>query len=134
MASEGPEVANKFLSKHRWRAKVFKNDEAVPKEPKQTDDDVNDFLKPSTERAQAHKEAAVAAFLASSKKPRIDVAKAQRWPGAHEIGRSPGIGGLKTGTRKKGLTVSFARDTPVVIGEGGDECEEPSIEVYNRKK
>ncbi|KAF2119719.1 hypothetical protein BDV96DRAFT_610605 [Lophiotrema nucula] len=134
MASEGAAVANKFLSKHRWRAKVFKNEEAAPKEPQQTDEDVNDFLKPSTEKAQEHKQAAVTAFLASSNKPRIDVAKAQRWPGANEIGRSPGIGGLKTGTRKKGLSVSFARDTPAVIGEGGDECEEPSIEVYNRKK
>lgn len=26
------------------------------------------------------------------------------------------------------------RTQPIVIGEGGDECEEPSIEVYNRRK
>lgn len=138
----------KSVFKHRWRAKIFsKDDEAPPKDPKpkqqdsfKLNDDVNDFLKPSTEKAQAHKEAAAAAFLAAANKPRIDVAKAQRWPGASDIlnsaaGRSPGIGGLKTGNgRKKGLTVSFVRTQPIVIGEGGDECEEPSIEVYRRKK
>lgn len=43
-------------------------------------------------------------------------------------------GGLRKGTRKKGLTVSFVRTQPIVIGEGGDECEEPSIAVYNRRK
>lgn len=30
--------------------------------------------------------------------------------------------------------MSFVRTQPIVIGEGGDECEEPSIEVYNRRK
>ncbi|KAF1955138.1 hypothetical protein CC80DRAFT_113360 [Byssothecium circinans] len=139
----------KSAFKHRWRTKIFsKDDEAPPKDAKpkpqtsfKLDEDINAFLKPSTERAQAHKEAATAAFLASaSNKPRIDTSAAQRWPGANDIlssgvGKSPGIGGLKTGKgRKKGLTVSFVRTQPVVIGEGGDECEDPSIEVYRRKK
>lgn len=133
---------------NRWRAKVFKkDDDAPPKDTKpakqgsfKLDDDVNDFLKPSTDKAQARQHDAAAAFLANANKPRIDVAKAQRWPGASDIlnsaaGKSPGIGGLKTGNgRKKGLTVSFVRTQPIVIGEGGDECEEPSIEVYRRKK
>ncbi|KAF2186490.1 hypothetical protein K469DRAFT_139297 [Zopfia rhizophila CBS 207.26] len=131
---------HKFLSKHRWRGKIFSNDEALAKEAKQKfklDDDVNDFLKPSTERAQEQKELAAAAFLAS--KPKIDVAKAQRWPGASDIiasaeAKSSGVGGLKSGKRKKGLTVSFARTTPEIIGEGGDESEEPSIAVSQRKK
>jgi hypothetical protein len=133
-----------LFSKNRWR-KAFKEDPVKdpkkPAEEKPNDDaDVDDFLKPSTDRAkeQAQREAAAVAFLASSK-PRIDVAKAQRWPGASDIvnsatGRGPGTGGLKTGTRKKGLSVSFARTQPDVIGEGGDECEEPSIEVLRRKK
>jgi len=137
----------KSAFKSRWRAKIFsRDDDAPPKDPKpktqssfRLNEDVNDFLKPSTEVAQARKEAAAAAFVASANKPRIDVASAQRWPGASDVigsaaSRSPAIGGLKTGTRKKGLTVSFVRTQPTVIGEGGDECEEPSIEVYNRRK
>ncbi|KAF2737719.1 hypothetical protein EJ04DRAFT_574445 [Polyplosphaeria fusca] len=142
MAEPGAAVANKFLSKNRWRAKFLNKDEDThakeAKEQKQKanlDEDVNAFLKPSVDKAHAHKEAAAAAFLGGANKPRIDVAKAQRWPGSHDVGKSPGIGGLKTGkTRKKGLTVSFVRTMPVVIGEGGDECEEPSIEVHMRKK
>ncbi|KAF2679904.1 hypothetical protein K458DRAFT_313060 [Lentithecium fluviatile CBS 122367] len=139
---------SKSAFKHRWRAKMFsKDEEAPPKDPKpkpassfKLDDDVNAFLKPSTDRAKEQRDAAAAAFSTAANKPRIDVAKAQRWPGASEIlnsavGKSPGIGGLKTGNgRKKGLTVSFVRTQPIVIGEGGDECEEPSIEVHKRKK
>ncbi|ORY08666.1 hypothetical protein BCR34DRAFT_488427 [Clohesyomyces aquaticus] len=133
---------NKFLSKHRWRAKIFSNDEVLAKETKQKfklDDDVNDFLKPSTDKAQAQKQAVASAFLSAAGKPRIDVAKAQRWPGATDLtngGRSPGVGGLRTSKqpRKAGLAVSFARTQPEHIGEGGDECEEPVIEIAKRKK
>ncbi|KAF2789102.1 hypothetical protein K505DRAFT_378451 [Melanomma pulvis-pyrius CBS 109.77] len=150
--------SSKLFSK-RWRAKIFSNDDAPAKELKsklesklnlepkpkpgqeyKPDDELNAFLKPSAQKANAQKEAAIAGFLAGANKPRIDVAKAQRWPGAHDLpasagGRSPSIaGGLRTGTRKKGLTVSFARTQPDIIGEGGDECAEPSIEVFKRKK
>ncbi|XPS81661.1 hypothetical protein M3J09_013589 [Ascochyta lentis] len=144
---EAREAGNKLLSKgSRWRTKYFAKDDAAPDDQPKTkradtfklDDDVNDFLKPSTERATAHQHAA-AAFLTA--KPRIDVARAQRWPAAQDIlssvaatGKSPGPGGLRTGTRKRGLTVNFARTQPDVIGHGGDECEEPSLEVSRRKK
>ncbi|KAH7066132.1 hypothetical protein BKA63DRAFT_495994 [Paraphoma chrysanthemicola] len=141
------EAASKIMSKSsRWRTKIFSKEEAAPKQaenkPTQTqiDDDVNAFLKPSTERAQQQRDAA-AAFLATANRPRIDVARAQRWPGAQDIlksaaagARSPGPGGLRTGTRKKGLTVSFVRAVPEVIGHGGDECEEPAVEVSKRKQ
>lgn len=140
--------SSKSAFKNRWRGKIFsKEEEPPPKDPKpkpassfKLDDDVNAFLKPSTDRAHAQREAAATAFVSAGSKPRIDVAKAQRWPAASEIvgsavGKSPGLGGLKTGTgRKKGLSVSFVRDQPTVIGEGGDECEEPSIEVHRRRK
>ncbi|KAF2032822.1 hypothetical protein EK21DRAFT_59863 [Setomelanomma holmii] len=141
------EAANKFMSKSsRWRTKIFSKEEAAPKSPEnkpsqtQIDDDVNAFLKPSTDKAQQQRDAA-AAFLASANRPRIDVARAQRWPGAQEIlksaaagSRSPGPGGMRTGTRKKGLTVSFVRAVPEIIGHGGDECEEPAVEVSKRKQ
>ncbi|KAF2439855.1 hypothetical protein P171DRAFT_435710 [Karstenula rhodostoma CBS 690.94] len=133
--------------KGRWKAKLFAKDNAgdsPPEDPKpktqtsfKLDDDVNDFLKPSTERAQAQKQAEVAAqaFLHSSR-PKIDVVRAQRWPSSKAVLNSVAAknGGLKKGTRKKGLSVSFVRTQPIVIGEGGDECEEPPIAVYNHKK
>ncbi|KAF2644426.1 hypothetical protein P280DRAFT_392036 [Massarina eburnea CBS 473.64] len=140
---------SKSAFKHRWRAKMSRKDEEASREAKPKtqssskvlDEDINAFLKPSTERAQANKEAAATAFITSaSSKPKIDTSAAQRWPGANDIlgsgaGKTPGIGGLKTGNgRKKGLTVSFVRTQPDVIGEGGDECEDPSIEVYRRRK
>ncbi|KAF2621534.1 hypothetical protein BU25DRAFT_482709 [Macroventuria anomochaeta] len=144
---DGDQAGNKLLSKgSRWRTKYFaKDDAAAEEQPKakradtfKLNEDVNDFLKPSTEKANAQQQA-TAAFLAA--KPRIDVARAQRWPGAQEIlssaaanGKSPGPGGLRTATRKRGLTVNFARTQPDVIGRGGDECEEPSLEVSRRKK
>ena len=107
------EVGNKLLSKgSRWRTKYFAKDDPQPEEQQPTtkradtfklDDDVNDFLKPSTDKAQAQAQAqqhAAAAFL--SAKPKIDVARAQRWPGAQAIlssaaanGKTPGPGGLR---------------------------------------
>jgi hypothetical protein len=141
------EAASKIMAKSsRWRTKMFSKEEPVRQpEAKNTrtqadNDDVNAFLRPSTEKAQQQKDAA-AAFLAGANRPRIDVARAQRWPGAQDIlnsaaagGKSPGPGGLRTGTRKKGLSVSFVRAVPDVIGHGGDECEEPAAEVSRRKK
>jgi hypothetical protein len=148
---DAQEPGSKLFSKSRWKTKILEktnefsaaatqarsgNKTALPSSP--PDDDINAFLKPSTDRAQQQKDAATAF---STSRPRIDVARAQRWPGAQEIiksaaagGRSPGPGGLKTGTRKKGLSVSFVRTVPEVIGTGGDECEDPSLEVSRRKK
>ncbi|KAF2996255.1 hypothetical protein E8E13_004171 [Curvularia kusanoi] len=141
------EAGSKLLSKgSRWRTKYFAKDDASHDEQPKTkradtfklNEDVNDFLKPSTDKAIAQQNAA-AAFLAA--KPKIDVARAQRWPGAQEIlssaaasGKNPGPGGLRTGARKRGLTVNFARTQPEIIGHGGDECEDPSLEVSRRKK
>ncbi|KAF9732683.1 hypothetical protein PMIN06_002860 [Paraphaeosphaeria minitans] len=133
--------------KGRWKAKLFAKDhpgdsppeDIKPKTQKSfnLNDDVNDFLKPSTERASAQKqaEAAAQAFQHSSR-PRIDVVTAQRWPSSSHVISSAAAknGVLRKGTRKKGLSVSFVRTQPIVIGEGGDECEEPSITVYNRRK
>jgi hypothetical protein len=132
------EAAARMMSKgSKWRTKIFSKDDsprqAEPKASKQQiDSDVSDFLRPSTDKAAA-------ASAANSSRPRIDIARAQRWPGAKEIlssaaAKSPGPGGLKTGTRQRGLSVSFAREVPDVIGHGGDECEEPSVEVSKRKK
>jgi len=127
----------------RWKAKLFsKAEEAFPKQAEPTSPrnqaaeqaDLSDFLKPSTDRAQQHRDAAATAFA----RPRIDISKAQRWPSSRDVlgsaGKSPGPGGLSTGLRKKGLSVSFVRQVPEIIGYGGEEYEEPAAEVSKRKK
>ncbi|KAF2124593.1 hypothetical protein P153DRAFT_370987 [Dothidotthia symphoricarpi CBS 119687] len=145
---DAQDAGGKLASKSRWRAKIFSHDDTAPKEPKpqragtfQLNDDVNDFLKPSTDRAQQQQQQAAAAFLATTTRPRIDITRAQRWPGAQQIlkaaaasARSPGPGGLKTGSRNKGLSVSFVRTLPQVIGHGGDECEDPVDTIAQLKK
>lgn len=146
---EAHEPASKLFSKSRWKTKILdKTNELAAREAKnkQADnidhDDLSAFLKPSTDRAaqqQQQQEAAAAAAAAFLNRPRIDVSSAQRWPGAQAIlnsaaAKNPGPGGMKSGTRKKGLTVGFVRTVPDIIGHGGDECEDPAIEVAKNKK
>lgn len=136
------EAMAKLQSKSsRWKTKLFSKEEAPSKQPEprptqtQVDDDVSAFLKPSTDKAQQQRDAAAHAFAA---RPRLDIASAKRWPSSRDIissaGKSPGPGGLKSGTRKKGLTVGFVRQVPEIIGYGGEEYDEPSVEVSRRKK
>jgi len=139
---DAQEAGSKLFSKSRWKTKILEKTAEIAaanqaKTARTPDDDLDAFLKPSTDRvAQQQKEAAAAALFS---RPRIDVASAQRWPSAQAIlanaaAKSPGPGGMKTGTRKKGLTVGFVRTVPEVIGHGGDECEDPTIEVSQKKK
>ncbi|KAL9091111.1 MAG: hypothetical protein Q9165_005038 [Trypethelium subeluteriae] len=129
---EGKRGVSRFLTK-RWKGRHASNEEPAPKSTTDANfalnEDVNDFLKPSTSKAQA-----------SKLYPQIDVAVAQRWPGATEVGGHDIIktstipGGLKgKGRRREGLVVAFVRTAPEVIGEGGDETEIPSIEISKRR-
>ncbi|KAL9079396.1 MAG: hypothetical protein Q9157_001695, partial [Trypethelium eluteriae] len=129
---EGKRGVSRFLTK-RWKGRHTSNEEPSPKNTTDTNfalnEDVNDFLKPSTSKAQA-----------SKLYPQIDVAVAQRWPDATEVGGHDIIktstipGGLKgKGRRKEGLVVAFVRTAPEIIGEGGDETEIPSIEISKRR-
>lgn len=137
--------ASKFsLKNKKWRNRLFStSEEPPPKQPPpkfNLNDDVADFLKPSTDRNPS-----VSAPASAPRAPRIDVASAQRWPTASDIGgASPSPGRKLTSSMrgrsdssairlKKQLTVEFARTAPEVIGEGGDESQEPSIEVSRRK-
>ncbi|KAI9705294.1 MAG: hypothetical protein M1820_005293 [Bogoriella megaspora] len=129
---EGKRGVSRFLTK-RWKGRHPSNEEPQEKPAQQNfalNDDVTDFLKPSTSKASQN----------SKLYPQIDVAVAQRWPGATEIGNQDIVktstipGGLKSkGRRKDGLVVAFVRTAPEVIGEGGDETETPSIEISKRR-
>ncbi|KAI5359583.1 hypothetical protein Slin14017_G104850 [Septoria linicola] len=122
--------ASRFLKKSKW-GKVLKE-----REPSEDDfqaparqgtftlnNDVVDFLKPSTEK----------------NKPKIDIAIAKRWPEANQVRalgeESPGPGGptFTKPRRRKGLNVGFARTQPEIIGEGGDEAPDPPREIGRRK-
>ncbi|KAF2767861.1 hypothetical protein EJ03DRAFT_315196 [Teratosphaeria nubilosa] len=121
---------SRFLSKTKW-AKVFKENESPPAAGKgdvfKLNEDVTDFLKPSTDRV-------------ASTRPKINIAVAQRWPESHEVKRAletqgavTSVNGWTKPRRREGLVVGFARTAPEVIGEGGDEAPDPPCEVSRMK-
>ncbi|KAF2144015.1 uncharacterized protein K452DRAFT_223714 [Aplosporella prunicola CBS 121167] len=101
--------------------------------------DVLEFLKPSSSHG------------GSPRAPRIDVAAAQRWPGAADfLTRAAASNPQSTSTspvpssmrsagerpsrpRSKSLAVGFINTAPEIIGEGGDEAEEPPIDISRRR-
>ncbi|CAD0108398.1 unnamed protein product [Aureobasidium uvarum] len=90
-------------------------------------EDVVDFLKPSTEKERIPGEGT--RQLAA---PRIDTSAAQRWPEASDVRRatvSPPATYTSKPKRKKNVNVAFVRTPPEIIGEGGDDSEVPVVEV-----
>lgn len=90
------------------------------------DENVVDFLKPSTE--------------ASVAKPKLNLAVAQRWPDAQQVKdaheQPMPVGGqfvYRLPRNAGGLSVGFVKTVPEIIGEGGDESEEPVAEISRRK-
>ncbi|GME22506.1 hypothetical protein GTA08_BOTSDO11864 [Neofusicoccum parvum] len=143
MADDAHEPA-RLPKQSKW--KMFKREDSVAKQQKQkmNEEDVMDFLKPSSTKS--------AAAAAPLRAPRIDVATAQRWPGASDLlskaknnhqsdsqlstslpSSLRGSGGRPARQRSKTLTVGFLNNPPDVIGEGGDESEIPPIEISRRR-
>ncbi|KAH9828490.1 hypothetical protein Tdes44962_MAKER02409 [Teratosphaeria destructans] len=121
---------SRFLSKSKW-SKVFKENESPSATGKvevfKLNEDVTDFLKPSTDRV-------------ASTRPKINIAVAQRWPETHEVkrvletqGAGTSINGWTKPRRREGLVVGFVKTAPEVIGEGGDEASDPPREVSRMK-
>ncbi|GAB7356421.1 hypothetical protein MBLNU459_g7193t1 [Dothideomycetes sp. NU459] len=122
--------------KSKW-GKLFKEDPdaANGKAKFKLNDDVVDFLKPSTE-----KERYSGAGTRQQGAPRLDTGAAQRWPEAEDVRRAADAGDAQPRTlpngrpkRRKNLTVGFARTAPEIIGEGGDEADTPVVEVSRMK-
>ncbi|KAK8151677.1 hypothetical protein IWX90DRAFT_206455 [Phyllosticta citrichinensis] len=125
-------------SKSKWKGKIFQTEEHVAEKAQRKqamEQDVLDFLKPSTEKG-------------SPKAPRIDVAAAQRWPAAASLlskantsqnHLSSSLPSSMRGSdrpsrpRAKTLTVGFLNKEPEIIGEGGDESDTPPIEISRRR-
>ena len=138
--------SSKAKFKSKWN-RVFKEKEEHEQNPKHTnsfklDEDVTAFLKPSTDRAAAYGGGTRPGMPPA---PKLDIAIAQRWPDAHEVRRSsantPGPLGSALWTpngftkprRSKGLSVGFVKTVPEIIGEGGEEAEEPPSEIGRRR-
>ncbi|KAH0390423.1 hypothetical protein KCU89_g15610, partial [Aureobasidium melanogenum] len=115
----------------KW-GKLLRKNEASDKNFK-LNEDVVDFLKPSTEKERIPGEG-----TRQLPAPRIDTAAAQRWPDAADVRRaavSPpeAYTTTKPKKKKKNVNVSFVRTPPEIIGEGGDDSEVPVVEVARAK-
>ncbi|GAB7344687.1 hypothetical protein MBLNU457_3167t2 [Dothideomycetes sp. NU457] len=142
--TEDPSQSRKhqFLSKTKW-AKVFKpTDDQKASDSKQKsnfNEDVVDFLRPSTEKYSG-------LGTGARTTPKLDTTSALRWPDASDIRAANAskqttvvpsplpVAANGKSKRRKNLTVRFLTTAPEVIGHGGDETETPSIEIAQRKK
>ncbi|TKA25412.1 hypothetical protein B0A50_06279 [Salinomyces thailandicus] len=132
MTDDGEARSKKWRGK--WAKVLEKKDSISQPNPNKHDNNVAsgfdhnvvDFLKPSTEK--------------SAERPKLNVAVAQRWPGVQEVRKASDnatpAGGYfvyRHPRSRGGLSVAFAKTTPEIIGEGGDESEEPVAEIWSRK-
>ncbi|KAL4943471.1 hypothetical protein BDV06DRAFT_211041 [Aspergillus oleicola] len=152
MSAEDPfsfvEAERKPASKKaHWRDKLFSRDK-----PKNTaDQQVEAFLGPVRSKSLSAGGHAAPTSREIPAPPRLDVS--QRWhshdpsntspisnpspPSDYHSQSQPIVSTItRMKTRKgKGLRVKFADGAPVCIGEGGDESEEPTIEIsFNRTR
>ena len=128
-AAVSDEVLNdqKPSVKHKWRGKLFSSEAKLKKNAEsEKSDTVSDFLRPAAARTSQDLPA-----------PRIDTSAARRWPSAAEVIQAT-TSTLNDHSRKtpqrKGLNVSFSNSPPVVIGEGGDEAELPTIALSKSRQ
>lgn len=128
-AAVSDEVLNeqKTSVKHKWRGKLFSSEGKLRKNAEtEKSDDVSDFLRPAAARISQDTPA-----------PRIDTSAARRWPSAAEVIQAttniPTDRSRKP-PRRKGLRVNFSNSPPVVIGEGGDEAELPTIALSKSRE
>jgi hypothetical protein len=137
MAEDDGKGSGRSRFKSKW-GKIIKNTEQLKNasdsfskskgKEANSQEDVDDFLKPSVERAAANR-------------PRLDVSIAQRWPDPNEVRQagafppdgSQNVNGWRKRRRREGLTVGFVKTVPETIGHGGDETMDPPSEIGIQK-
>lgn len=128
-AAVSDEVLNdqKPSVKHKWRGKLFSSEGKLKKNAEtEKSDIVSDFLRPAAARTSQDLPA-----------PRIDTSAARRWPSAAEViqATTNTVNDQSRKTpRRKGLHVGFSHSPPVVIGEGGDEADLPTIALSKSRE
>ena len=127
-ADESAKSDRKFFGKHRWRGKLFSNEEKATRDNEAQGQQVNDiaeFLQAPAERKGSIQRTAPPTFhKAIPPSSRIPSASVNTNPAPQPttyLKRKP--------SRRKGLHVNFDTAEPEVIGEGGDEALLPSIDV-----
>lgn len=117
---------SKYLKKDKWKSKVAalkgpKEQDHAPPPPANDAADIDDFLRPSTMKARP----------VSPKLPRIgiDVAAARQAPTGESLATPSIIRKRDYPRRALNLRVAFTNSPPAIIGAGGDESEEPTIEI-----
>lgn len=128
-AAVSDEVLNdqKPSVKHKWRGKLFSSEGKLKKNAEtEKSDVVSDFLRPAAARTSQDLPA-----------PRIDTSAARRWPSAAQVIQAT-TSTLNDQSRKtprrEGLHVGFSHSPPVVIGEGGDEADLPTIALSKSRE
>ena len=144
MENEPPNVSmqddGKGTRSRRIMGKLFGRDRKVSQEQGQTQSrDLNDFFHGSSDKLQV-------AHAGPPMLAKLDVSAATRYPNAlqvqdsgaglqHDLPLHPRSHSQRNPIRKnKGLAVRFADTYPEIIGNGGDECDAPTIEVAKNKR
>ncbi|KAK4231799.1 hypothetical protein QBC38DRAFT_204573 [Podospora fimiseda] len=143
MENESPTVAmhddGKASKRGRLIGKIFGRDR--DRERKGHSDDassVNDFLHGPSDTLQV-------THAAPPMLTKLDTKSVSRYPNANQVHRpsDPSQQDLtgrthsnspRTRANRKGLSVRFAVTEPEIMGEGGDECEDPTMEITKRRK
>lgn len=110
-----------------------------PDQPTGLGNDLNDFFRRPSDlpaapaQAYQHQQGSGLPILT-----KLDTSNASRYPNALSVTNSQQSLPLRAqssqGRRsRKGLVVRFVDTFPAVIGEGGDECETPTVEISRRK-
>jgi hypothetical protein len=126
--------------KGRLMGKLFGRErKAVPQEePPSSPGDLNDFFRGSTDKLEvAHPAPPAPPGLPLLAK--LDISKITRYPNSLSVNNSQQSLALQPRAhspkirRNKGLVVRFVDTFPEIIGDGGDECEIPTVEISKRR-
>ncbi|KAK4461881.1 hypothetical protein QBC42DRAFT_269167 [Cladorrhinum samala] len=143
MENESPAVAmhddGKNSKRGRLIGKIFGRDRDRERKGQNDENSVNDFLRGPSDTLQV-------AHAAPPTLTKLDTKSVSRYPNANHVRRptdttrpelapqAQSYSPPKQKSNKKGLNVKFAITEPEVMGEGGDECEDPTMEIRNRRK